>query len=105
MKPSKEISKIKDSIKTIVSPGLTIICKHCGKPIESTRLIGLSLICPLCGKPQNGHKKEPLQDPYRDRVILCKHCKKPIKYTSLIGFSLICPECGKPQNGQPHLKT
>gem|GEM_PF-3098901 len=39
----------------LIDPELIIIiCKHCGEPIERTRLIGLSLICPFCGKPQNG---------------------------------------------------
>jgi predicted amidophosphoribosyltransferase len=33
---------------------MTVICKHCSKPIEQVKLIGFSLICPLCGKPQNG---------------------------------------------------
>lgn len=40
--------------ENVIDPELTIICKHCGKPINQTQLIGLSLICPLCGKPQNG---------------------------------------------------
>ncbi|MBN1792117.1 hypothetical protein JW826_00315 [Candidatus Woesearchaeota archaeon] len=80
-------------------------CKHCGKPVNHTELIGLSLICPLCKKPQNGHPRNPSDDPYNDIIIICKHCKKPIDQAKLRGISLICPLCGKPQNGQPHLKV
>ncbi len=91
-------------IEILIDPELVVICKHCDKPIDQAKLIGLSLVCPLCGKPQNGHPKDPAQDPYRDVTVICKHCGEPIEQAKLRGFSLICPLCGKPQNGEPHGK-
>ncbi|MBN2141873.1 hypothetical protein JW711_00945 [Candidatus Woesearchaeota archaeon] len=84
---------------------LDFVCKHCGKPINHTKLMGLSLICPLCGKPQNGHPKNPSDDPYNEITIICKHCQKPFDQVKLRGLSLICPLCGKPQNGHAHQKN
>lgn len=52
MRHTKESNEIMEN--AFVDPEIMIECKHCGKPINQTKLIGLSLICPLCGKPQNG---------------------------------------------------
>ncbi len=102
MKDSKDDKK---SIENLVDPELIIICKHCGKPIDQASLIGISLICPLCGKPQNGHPKNPLEDPYSEIIVVCKHCGKSIGQANLRGISLICPLCGKPQNGHQNMKN
>ena len=48
-----DIEDVKD-MDVPFGPELTVICKHCGKPIDTVKLIGFSLICPVCGKPQNG---------------------------------------------------
>jgi predicted amidophosphoribosyltransferase len=104
MKHEDESNKIIENRTALIDPDLIVICKHCGKQIDQANLIGLSLICPLCGKPQNGHPKDPAQDPYSDMTVICKHCGELIDQARLRGISLICPLCGKPQNGQPHSK-
>ena len=101
----KQEKRMIEEKKFLIDPELILICRHCGKEIDQTMLVGLSLICPLCGKPQNGHPKDPAQDPYSDMIVICKHCGKPIDQARLRGISLICPICGMPQNGIPHPKT
>lgn len=95
-------NEIIEDIDASENPDLTVICRHCKRPVDQAKLIGLSLICPLCGKPQNGDPKNPTQDPYSDMKVICKHCGKIIDQAKLRGISLICPLCDMPQNGIPH---
>jgi uncharacterized CHY-type Zn-finger protein len=93
MKKQSESKNVSNTITTIV-------CKHCGEPINEAMLIGLSLICPLCNKPQNGHQSNAEKP--NNASIICKHCGKNIDQAEFRGFSLICPLCKKPQNGEQH---
>ena len=42
-----------EQIKKVQTEETTVICIHCNKKIDMTKIIGISLICPFCGKPSD----------------------------------------------------
>ena len=39
--------------QTLDGKDVSIICVHCRKEFNETKLVGLSLICPYCGRPSD----------------------------------------------------